>query len=287
MGGASVKSLKDQLDYLESHQDFCDDTISRKSNQRIQDFEDIFKASVRAKINTSFQITQFYQPLFFGCYYGLTEIVRNIVEQDPTLIHERDLDGFTPFYIACYKGYDDICRILISYGVNINLGKYPYSPLYVAALNGHQHIVSLLVSVHAQLDQMDLDEHLPYDIAATKEIRDMIQQAHVDHGLGLCVICWEHPIHQQYTISPCHHQILCRQCSHQMMNSRIRTCPYCRIPIESMLLSSLHSSSSSSWDNLGGGGVIGRGRGIVGGGREAAVGAMPMMLISPPTRTAW
>lgn len=172
-----------------------------------------------------------FSPLFIACHNGLAELVHRLIQSGSCDIHSPDAHGYTPLYIACYKGYTNIVQLLISHNVDVNVGKPPYSPLYAAAKNGHIDIVNLLIDARANVALCDTDQLLAYDVAAAPEIRQLILRAHETYGKGICVICWEDPVHSSFSFVPCGHNVVCRSCNRKMKVKDIARCPMCRAEI--------------------------------------------------------
>lgn len=51
---------------------------------------------------------------------GKLSVVERLILGDPTLIHAKDKDGYTPLHRACYNGHDHIVDFLLRHGANIS-----------------------------------------------------------------------------------------------------------------------------------------------------------------------
>lgn len=63
-------------------------------------------------------------------------------------------DGVSPLYIACQNGHDNIVKLLLSNGADLNICEENgrASPLYIACREGHEQNVILLLSKGAEIN---------------------------------------------------------------------------------------------------------------------------------------
>ena len=77
-----------------------------------------------------------------------------IAGSERTNINVR-VNGRTPLMLACIKGDQEMCRILLRYGADVNVIRNdtnkPVTPLYLAASQGHYEISELLLDHGAML----------------------------------------------------------------------------------------------------------------------------------------
>lgn len=70
--------------------------------------------------------------------------VREIVEQDPTTINTRGSDNL--LHQAAYKGYKEICELLIKSGLDVNsIDENHATPLHYASCAGQTSICEFLI----------------------------------------------------------------------------------------------------------------------------------------------
>lgn len=82
-------------------------------------------------------------------------------------IHTPDgKTGRTPLAVACHCGYDDIVKILIDVGANVNVcDNDQLTPLHLAAANGHCGIAEMLIDHMADVNACDSTKRTPLRIA--------------------------------------------------------------------------------------------------------------------------
>lgn len=83
-----------------------------------------------------------------ACLCGNFEMVKKIVEDDPTSIFKKTIHGCTPLFIASTKGYLDIVRFLVERDAKI-FNKNRILPLHAAVLQGHIDVVKYLLPFYA------------------------------------------------------------------------------------------------------------------------------------------
>ena len=79
------------------------------------------------------------------------------------------LDGkpCSPLFLAAFRGYKDICELLIANDANVNaVDDKGETPLHQAAMNGHQDVVELLIANGAQIEAKAKDGSTPLYLAA-------------------------------------------------------------------------------------------------------------------------
>ncbi|GKT51785.1 26S proteasome non-ATPase regulatory subunit 10 [Colletotrichum spaethianum] len=85
-------------------------------------------------------------PLYYASYLGLTGVVRFLIhhcKQDP---NEKAKSGRAALEIACEKGYQEIARMLLKGGADIDVaGCRGRTPLYAASMNGHFGLVKMIL----------------------------------------------------------------------------------------------------------------------------------------------
>lgn len=165
-------------------------------------------------------------PLLLACHYGLVDVLSVIIAKGAD-VNTPDSCGFTPLYIAAYKGHTEVVRMLLEAQVNVDDGNI--TPLVAAAENGHSDVVKLLLDHGADLNiVIQPDQLTVYDIAATAEIQELILKAIEARNQDLCAVCWEVPVNSSCRFVPCGHNIVCKACNTRMLEKRIRNCPMCR-----------------------------------------------------------
>jgi len=92
-----------------------------------------------------------YTPLYIACYRGYIEVVSLLLNHGANVNQPKNT-GTTPLYIACANGYVEIVSLLLKNGANVNqANNNGYTPLYIASAHGHVQVVSLLLKFNGKL----------------------------------------------------------------------------------------------------------------------------------------
>ena len=59
--------------------------------------------------------------IHYACRSGHLNIVKYLLEQDPTIINDIDCEHWTPLHYACYNGHLNIVKLLLEYHANVNM----------------------------------------------------------------------------------------------------------------------------------------------------------------------
>jgi len=105
---------------------------------------------------------------------GLAE-VKSMLASDPHLIHKRDTDGGTMLHAAAAADREDIVRLLLEAGADINAGNYPdtmkfytrlMTPLHRAVCSNSKSCVEVLLAAGADVHAKDKMGETPLQLAA-------------------------------------------------------------------------------------------------------------------------
>jgi ankyrin len=82
-----------------------------------------------------------------ACRLGNVELLRTILEKDPTVINELDSKlGWAPIYRAVICGHLNVTELLLKQGADPNArNKLGESPLHQAADNGQHALATVLL----------------------------------------------------------------------------------------------------------------------------------------------
>ncbi|XP_072266609.1 protein phosphatase 1 regulatory subunit 16A [Pyxicephalus adspersus] len=111
------------------------------------------------------------------------EEVRQMLQDgfSPNLCNE---DGLTALHQCCIDDFEEIVRLLIDAGADVNASDSElWTPLHAAATCGHLHLVSLLIKHNANLLAVNSDGNMPYDLCEDDVTLDNIETAMAEQGI--------------------------------------------------------------------------------------------------------
>jgi ankyrin repeat protein len=83
---------------------------------------------------------------------GTVEQVKEALKENPNSFNVVNEDGYSPLVLACYKGNNEVAKLLIETGSDINGKSKMGTPLMAAVVNGNLEIVKLLLSKKVDVD---------------------------------------------------------------------------------------------------------------------------------------
>lgn len=87
--------------------------------------------------------------------YGASDNVVTILQTSPDMINTYSTDGFTALGLASYLGHDDIAKMLIEHGADVNLASQntqSVTPLHSATSAKHSEIIQMLLENGADIN---------------------------------------------------------------------------------------------------------------------------------------
>ena len=91
----------------------------------------------------------------------------------------KDVNGYSPLFMASSKGYAEVAEMLISNGAIVNdKSNYRYSPLYFASRYGHVEVVDILIKNGAIVNEDHKDhtaEFTPLFVASQYGHKKVVQ----------------------------------------------------------------------------------------------------------------
>ncbi|KAL2271651.1 hypothetical protein VTJ83DRAFT_1022 [Remersonia thermophila] len=123
-----------------------------------------------------------------ACAKGEYEIAKQRLQERPEDINVADYAGNTPLQIAALNGYDDIVRLLVDAGCNLDcVNNEKDTPLLDAVENGHLEVVKILLEAgvnprKANAQGEEPIERVNDDLDNADEIRKVLREAREKMG---------------------------------------------------------------------------------------------------------
>ncbi|CAN8001842.1 unnamed protein product [Ixodes pacificus] len=93
-------------------------------------------------------------------------------------------DGLTALHQCCIDDSEEMMKLLIDFGANVNAkDSEQWTPLHAAATCGHIHLVRYLISRGADLLAVNADGNMPYDICEDEPTLDYIESEMAKRGI--------------------------------------------------------------------------------------------------------
>ncbi|WVZ64421.1 hypothetical protein U9M48_013933, partial [Paspalum notatum var. saurae] len=99
-------------------------------------------------------------PLSCSVSCGKVIAVRYLLDKGADL-NKQDVMGFAPLHYAAKQGYDEIARLLLSRGANVDLNSSEGTPLHVAAAHGKFGVMQILLEHHADPNRVSPNHCTP------------------------------------------------------------------------------------------------------------------------------
>lgn len=128
-----------------------------------------------------------------SCYHGLTRFTfryRAAANQRSRVVNETRKDGWTALMIASTKGEEELVRVLVKHGAEVNKRKTGdgCTALMFAAAKGHDEIVRFLLSHHADVNTRNRYA-LPHTRTRTHITRHAHTHTHDEQQLESHLLC--------------------------------------------------------------------------------------------------
>ncbi|MEJ2881929.1 ankyrin repeat domain-containing protein [Pedobacter sp. GR22-6] len=107
--------------------------------------------------------------LFEACALGQAEHTLELITEQPSLVNAFASDGFTPLGLAAYFGREEIVRILINKGAEVNVptnNGFNVFPIHSAVAAKHYNITKMLLDAGAEVNVKQKAGFTPLHAAA-------------------------------------------------------------------------------------------------------------------------
>jgi len=88
---------------------------------------------------------------------GTTEQLLSILKNNPKEINNINNDGYSPLILACYRGNNEVAKMLIEKGADINYKSVLGSPLMACVVKSNNEIAKVLISKDANVNITDVN----------------------------------------------------------------------------------------------------------------------------------
>jgi ankyrin repeat protein len=102
-----------------------------------------------------FSFSQDKSDVFDIARAGTVEEVKEILKSNPKAFQVVNKEGFSPLILACYKGNNNVAKILIENGSDLNVSSTMGTALMAAVVKGNDEIVKILLDKNADINATD------------------------------------------------------------------------------------------------------------------------------------
>ena len=116
---------------------------------------------------------------FEACALGRTGRAADLLARDARLVDAYSADGFTALGLAVFFGHEEIARLLVAAGADVNRpsrNAIRVAPLHSAVESGSLALLDLLLSHGAHADPVEFLGATPLQSAAARGSREMVER---------------------------------------------------------------------------------------------------------------
>ncbi|XP_052064614.1 ankyrin repeat and sterile alpha motif domain-containing protein 1B-like isoform X3 [Mytilus californianus] len=173
-----VISSKDQ-DLLEAAKTGNVEAIVKLTSKKRQSTaSQVFTSFLKGSVNINCVDREGYTPLHLTTLNGHKSAVECLLNLD-ALVSSKDNSGCTPLHLAAWKGYDEICKLFLTFtnatipiDVQNSLGD---TALHMAAQYGYKNVVDVLLQYNVDATIRNLKDQSALDLAAQYGRHDVVQ----------------------------------------------------------------------------------------------------------------
>ncbi|KAL8599950.1 hypothetical protein ACOMHN_050252 [Nucella lapillus] len=132
-----------------------------------QGYLDIVKSLLKHGADIDCKNEEEQTPVHLAAKFGRTNIVREIVHMDKTVLHDEDDNSNTALHLAAQYGHNKVAAVLLELGADVSARNYSqWTPLDLAASKGWTKTCSVLLNNDAPVDPTDKNKTTALHLAA-------------------------------------------------------------------------------------------------------------------------
>ncbi|KAL7621867.1 hypothetical protein AAE478_007367 [Parahypoxylon ruwenzoriense] len=160
--------------------------VAKQSSVRSTDFQDLpLQERGRPDFGIGFKFTKKRTILSYFAGHGDGRTLSCLLGIGMLGLDEKNRDGSTPLSLAVRRDHEDIIRLLLNRGANIeSLDQFGQTPMHTAAERGHAAIVQLLLDRGANIETKNKNGETPLSLAA-KSGHATIVELLLDRGANI------------------------------------------------------------------------------------------------------
>ena len=119
-------------------------------------------------ISVFYNLVAMKDALFTAIRANDLDTVKEILKDDPALVHQTDQRGSTPLLLATYYGFKELTAALLSHGPDVNAKDGSgNTPLMGVCFKGYPEIAKLLIDNNADVNAVNFNNATALIYAAT------------------------------------------------------------------------------------------------------------------------
>jgi uncharacterized protein len=106
-------------------------------------------------LHSNVGLSQSKEDVFDIARNGTVEQVKEIVKVNPNAFNAVNEEGYSPLILACYRGNNEVAKLLIELNSDINGNSKMGTPLMAAIVKGNNEMATLLLEKKADVNIFD------------------------------------------------------------------------------------------------------------------------------------